>query len=101
MAGGRGTLEGGIIIDKDCKNLFCQPYETVVPNVYFVRTVMKLITMHSDEIYPLPDKTTTEGSYNDGSVEEGKPYYYKVQLLAKCGYGERESGLCCENNRWR
>ena len=70
MAGGRGTLEGGIIvfkahiihtttlstlspvsvslrinnrcqrdsggliIDKDCKNLFCQLYETVVPNVY-------------------------------------------------------------------
>ncbi len=26
--------------------------------------------MHPDEIYPLPDKTTTEGSYNDGSVEE-------------------------------
>ena len=23
-----------MIIDKDCKNLFCQPYETVVPNVY-------------------------------------------------------------------
>ena len=30
-------------------------------------------------------KTTTEGSYNDGSVEEGKTYYYKVQLLAKEG----------------
>ena len=30
-------------------------------------------------------KITTEGSYNDGSVEEGKTYYYKVQLLAKEG----------------